>query len=585
MFEKASDTQTLSAERTAENRFTILERRHSTPLLDHFVVADDEKTREMHLAAAWVSDDPSFRDAFRYLAPSFSQLTHAALNPILEGGVLDGRLYTLTPMRTGIPLIRILRAQPRGTTLSLSAFVYVLRTALSALNAIHTLRDLSHSPVHILHHDIDVESVLLRPDGSLELAFNFPWLSTWAQRRRYRIIDTTLGTAMPPELLVAGPVDLRADLYSIATQVTALWGEAYRRTDRHFTREARLESLAQITEASPALGELFKVAMRTEASLRHASAGVMLDYLDKNAPPAEPAASAELTKLAQTSHAKQLFESFNERIERVHGPARHTHLPMANQPAAELETRAYASRKSSTVNLPLSEFPAVSAFRDATRTPRPQLPTIDESVGIVLDGSEELFDIEPPLAGFSSPDELPHEETRKATHAPSISLLEGAPLERPTAAVLPPPRHRHPHPEVSALSDSIRDLDRHESVGPLRAAARSRLAGNPTRALNILYGFEATMPQSAVGAHRVEVLMALVEAGLAAEAVKMISELDALRFSRRDRTLINYYLGLAAFALENDALASSRFGAIPLELAHRYPDLRELLKLTQVESA
>lgn len=563
----------------AGRRFSIHRRRRSTPLLDNYSVVDGDKLLNMHLAASWVSDDTAFFDSFRYLAPTLLQLQHPSLPTIVGCGTLDGRLYMLTEPIEAVPLIRVLRAQPAGFELSLTTYVHVMRTMLEALSAIHGLRDRSRAPTHLIHNDIHAESVLISPDGKLHLEFDFPWIKTWVQRRRYRIIDTGLGTAVPPELLVAGPVDLRADLYSLAIQMTTLWGQAYREVDRHFTREARLAALNGIESALPELGTIFSNAMRPQPSDRYPNANAMLDSLNRHCPAAVEVATQELIDLVRTPAAQLLFETATEspsipvseiRVANLLPPSVITASPVG-KPAEE--------PRFSTLNLPLSELPEISSFREKRKTPR-VVPAIPTPAPEEDETQESLFEQAPPDAAFAlfDPEAFANETTDVRAVLPKRVLANraGDTLSVPT---LSEPKPRRPHPDVSTLSEALRSLDAVDSAAPLRSAARSRIAGNAEKALIILKAAEITLPESCIVAHRIEKLMASVEAKNYSTAIELSRELDILKLSKRDRCLTNYYLGLAGVCCDAHEFARTRLAAIPHELAHRFPDAEELIRL------
>src|SRR6187431_2275072 len=103
-----------------------------------------------HLAA-----DPSFVAMFIDEAKLTAQLTHPKIVQVLDFGEVNGQLFTALEYIDGFDALGLLRiAAQKRVHVPRALAVFIVMEVLEALDYAHNARDMSGTPMQIVHRDI-----------------------------------------------------------------------------------------------------------------------------------------------------------------------------------------------------------------------------------------------------------------------------------------------------------------------------------------------------------------------------------------------------------------------------------------------
>jgi DNA-binding beta-propeller fold protein YncE len=227
-----------------------------------------KRTVALKLMAPELALDEGFRERFSRESELAMALEHPNVVPIHDAGEADGRLYLAMRYVDGSDLSTLLRAEG---ALDPARAVTIARQVAGALDAAHARG--------LVHRDVKPSNVLLDPGEHVYLA-DFGLTRGFAEQGGQAGDTRSLGTPayLAPEQIEGGPVDGRADVYSLGCLLyECLTGEA------PFSRDSRLgvvwahleEEPPRASERNPALPSavdpVIQRAMAKEREARHAS--------------------------------------------------------------------------------------------------------------------------------------------------------------------------------------------------------------------------------------------------------------------------------------------------------------------------
>ncbi|MBO0882217.1 MAG: serine/threonine protein kinase, partial [Mycobacterium sp.] len=148
--------------------------------------------------------NPGYEQRFRREASVAARLTEPHIIPIFEAGEIDGQLYLVMPVISGVDVHTVLH---REGPMSPQRAVQVVEQLAAALNAAH-----QHG---LVHRDVKPSNALLTGDDFVYL-IDFGIAHDTAATR-LTSTGMTVGTMayMAPERFTAGTADARADVYSL----------------------------------------------------------------------------------------------------------------------------------------------------------------------------------------------------------------------------------------------------------------------------------------------------------------------------------------------------------------------------------
>ncbi len=152
-----------------------------------------------------LATEPGYEERFRREAYTAARLTEPHIVPIHEAGEIDGRLYLAMPIIDGIDVHTLLQ---REGPMRPQRAVRVIEQLAAALNAAHA--------AGLVHRDIKPSNALLTGDDFVYL-IDFG-IAHDAAAARLTSTGVAVGTLayMAPERFMAGTIDARADVYSLA---------------------------------------------------------------------------------------------------------------------------------------------------------------------------------------------------------------------------------------------------------------------------------------------------------------------------------------------------------------------------------
>lgn len=266
-----------------------------------------------------IASEPEFVTMFLDEARLAARIRHpnvVATIDVQEGA--DG-LFLVMELVDG-PSLKHLRKRPgvEDWRLPLGMVVRVMVDVLNGLHAAHELRDDEGEPLQLIHRDVSPANILIGMDGVARIT------DFGVARAETRLSSTRGGQLkgkvpyMPPEQLMAEPIDRRCDVY--ATGVV-LWEElAGRRLFKAESEGALLQAILTGAQQSPrelvpsvpeGLDRVCMQALSIHPTQRHASAAEMAEALELAAIEAGIviASSRAVASFLETSGAHQKLDA------------------------------------------------------------------------------------------------------------------------------------------------------------------------------------------------------------------------------------------------------------------------------------
>jgi eukaryotic-like serine/threonine-protein kinase len=225
----------------------------------------------------------SYRQMFAQEARLMATFGHGHVVSVLDYGVEQGSPYLVLEYVDGVDLGRVLTVR---RVLPLPLVRYMGLCLLRALDHVHGLRDARGELLGIVHRDISPANVLLGRTGDVKLA-DFG-IAKGLRTPSRTAPGSTRGRLryMSPEQVRGGPLDGRADLFSLAVLLyEALVGQSpfAAATDAQLllaVRDARLAPAQALEEVvGPEFAEALLRALRPHPAERYATAGQMASAL------------------------------------------------------------------------------------------------------------------------------------------------------------------------------------------------------------------------------------------------------------------------------------------------------------------
>lgn len=220
-----------------------------------------------------------------------ASLNHANLVTVFDFGQEDGHFYMAMELVDGLDLrtAHVRYAQAHGKPMPWGVSTVVVRDALRGLDYAHNLAGADGQPLGIVHRDIDLANIMVRPDGAVKvLDFGCAKASS-AIRRTQTVAGVIKGKLgyMSPEQSEDRPLDGRSDVFAASIVLhELLTGRRLFFGDDPMSviQSVLTRPIPDPREKNPAVPELLaQVVLRGLArSLedRYASASAMADDLD-----------------------------------------------------------------------------------------------------------------------------------------------------------------------------------------------------------------------------------------------------------------------------------------------------------------
>ncbi len=402
-------------------------------------------------------DCAGFRDMFLEEVRTAALLNHPCIVQTFDAGELGERLYMTMEFVNGETLGRFARAVI-GTAgrFPCELALAIVRDLANALEYAHTLTNLDGVPLQLVHRDVSPSNVLVSFDGMVKLLdFGIAKVATQVQMTGAGIIKGKF-SYMSPEQARGGPIDQRADIYSLGV---VLWQLLTGRAAFHADSDAELLRLVMAPRLVPPsqagaacseeVDEIAMAALAPTPDDRYQTAGEFANALARYM--TRRAAGFDATKVIRGLMAAH----FRERRERLAQLVRASDREM---PAEDIEHLAQPpsirppaphadARTSATANtLDTTGIPATVAPTTA-RAPAPRgrwqgvalLATIVAGAGYLT-----LRETTSPVEQALAPPRPAATSPAVVTAAPPTVVTAATTTEAPVELVAPTPLHRAP---------------------------------------------------------------------------------------------------------------------------------------------
>ncbi len=187
-----------------------------------------------------ISKDPDARERFKREMRISGGLNHPNILRVIEYGEQDGFLYLVMELLKG----RTLRTLLRCEGLSLQEFLPILKSIVAGVEYAHGKG--------IVHRDLKPDNIMLTQEGRVVI-MDFG-LAKGQLFSTLTVSGTTFGTPayMAPEQVTSGPLDKRADQYSLGVVIFHLLTGSLPFDDENPVKLM----LKQVTEPVPSMSDL-----------------------------------------------------------------------------------------------------------------------------------------------------------------------------------------------------------------------------------------------------------------------------------------------------------------------------------------
>jgi len=248
-----------------------------------------------------LSDNAQFERMFLDEARIASRIRHPNVAEVLDLGEQDDVLYIVMEWVDGEPLVALMR-KAGASSIPLPISVKIMTEAALGLHAAHQLTDDDNNPIGLVHRDVSPQNIMVTYDGIVKV------VDFGVAKAAGRVAaESTTGQLkgkvpyMAPEQIMGGPIDRRADIFSLGTLIYQLT------TGKHpFRAENDVLTLSNIVRRTvppphrvaqamypDALEKLALRALERDPEQRFATAAELARALDEVFPPGNLRASSE----------------------------------------------------------------------------------------------------------------------------------------------------------------------------------------------------------------------------------------------------------------------------------------------------
>jgi eukaryotic-like serine/threonine-protein kinase len=159
--------------------------------------------------------DPHFVKMFLDEARVVANLNHPNIVQVFEIGEQDGIPYMAMEYVKGVTLSMVIREASRQKKINYSHCATIIAGVCDALEYAHNANGPDGEPLGLVHRDVTPGNIVISREGTPKL------LDFGVARARGRLAQTEAGTIkgklryMAPEQISQGPLDARADIFSL----------------------------------------------------------------------------------------------------------------------------------------------------------------------------------------------------------------------------------------------------------------------------------------------------------------------------------------------------------------------------------
>jgi len=235
-----------------------------------------------------LADDPSFRNMFLDEARLAARLNHPNIVHTYEVGEKDGNYFIAMEYLEGQSLNKIIReAVKRKEEFDQTFCARIISDALAGLECAHALTDYDGRPLNIIHRDVSPHNVFVTYGGQAKVVdFGIAKAALSSTETEIGVLKGKVAY-MSPEQAVGGPIDRRADVFSMGivlwellTRQRLMTGDSAAST-LHRLLHLPIPAVSSVRESvDPELDAIVARALEKEPEFRFQSAQEMRDALD-----------------------------------------------------------------------------------------------------------------------------------------------------------------------------------------------------------------------------------------------------------------------------------------------------------------
>ncbi len=163
-----------------------------------------------------VAQDKEIVDNFIDEARLAALLQHENIISIYDFGELDGSYFIAMEYLFGKDLHTIMqRAKEINVPMDVGRSLRIAAKICAGMEYAHSLKDLNHSPLHLIHRDLSPHNVFITYDGKVKIIdFGIAKAELYDNHKQVGVLKGKI-SYMSPEQLAGENIDLRSDIFSI----------------------------------------------------------------------------------------------------------------------------------------------------------------------------------------------------------------------------------------------------------------------------------------------------------------------------------------------------------------------------------
>jgi len=234
-----------------------------------------------------VAQDKEIVDNFIDEARLAALLQHENIISIYDFGELDGSYFIAMEYLFGKDLHTIMqRAKEINVPMEAGRALRIAAKICAGMEYAHSLTDLKHSPLHLIHRDLSPHNVFITYDGKVKIIdFGIAKAELYDNHTQVGVLKGKI-SYMSPEQLAGEKIDLRSDIFSIGILLYEMLSgqRMYKGDTATLIRKCMLVEYVEPEKTCPGLRkEIYDIlhkALQKDKTKRYQSCGSMRSDID-----------------------------------------------------------------------------------------------------------------------------------------------------------------------------------------------------------------------------------------------------------------------------------------------------------------
>jgi len=234
-----------------------------------------------------VAQDREIVDNFIAEARLAALLQHENIISIYDFGELDGSYFIAMEYLFGKDLHTIMqRAKENNVSMDAGRALRIAAKICAGMEYAHSLKDLKHSPLHLIHRDLSPHNVFITYDGKVKIIdFGIAKAELYDNHTQVGVLKGKI-SYMSPEQIAGENIDLRSDIFSIGILLYEMLSgqRMYNGDTATLLRKCMLVEYVEPEKTCPGLQkEIYNIlhkALQKDKTKRYQSCGSMRSDID-----------------------------------------------------------------------------------------------------------------------------------------------------------------------------------------------------------------------------------------------------------------------------------------------------------------